>query len=152
MRKSKNDYYLDIALAVAERSTCLKKRYGAVIVKNDEIIATGYNGAPRDFNQCCDINHCERMHDTTNNYSNCIAVHAEQNAMLSAKRQDMINSTLYLAGYDDVGKQLTKPVPCPICARMICNAGIVRVVTVHNTYDISDVRIFAKGEYKYEIN
>lgn len=146
MRISKDKYYLNIALAVAERSTCLKKRYGAVIVKNDEIIATGYNGAPRGFAQCSDINYCGRMQDNTHNYSNCIAVHAEQNAMLSARRQDMINSTLYLAGYDKFGMQLVKPVPCPICARLIANAGIAKIVTICNTYDTTDIRVFAKHD------
>lgn len=130
-RVSKDDYYMNIAKEVSKRSTCLRRHYGAVIVNNDEIIATGYNGAPRGEENCCDRGSCPRMHmgHNTGDYSDCPAVHAEQNAMLSASRKDMIGSTLYLwcesmVDGDDVGI----PKPCPICMRMIKNSGIRHIV------------------------
>ena len=104
-RMSKNEYYLAIALAVSKRSTCLKRRYGAVIVNNDEIVSTGYNGNPRGEENCCDRGDCQRMNLPSNsgNYNDCFSVHAEQNAMISASRNEMLGSTIYLAGekYDD---------------------------------------------------
>lgn len=125
MRLSKDQYYLGIALAVAQRSTCLRKRYGAVIVKNDSIIATGYNGAPRGESNCCDIGTCSRANYTHGEgYLFCPAVHAEQNAIINASRENMIGSTLYLACIDN-----PKPKPCEICRRMIKNSGIIKVIT-----------------------
>lgn len=144
-RISKQKYYLGIALAVSKRSTCLKRHYGCVIVKNDEIIATGYNGSPRGESNCCDVGECMRMNVPHNSgdYSDCHSVHAEQNAMLSASRKDMIGATMYLAcedyvvGYEDetmetvvyqLWREIKNPTPCPICARMIKNSGINTVV------------------------
>lgn len=148
-RISKDNYYLGIAEAVLKRSTCLKRQYGAVIVKNDEIIATGYNGSPRGELNCCDIYNgkCPRIDVPHNvgNYSDCHSVHAEQNAIISASRRDMIGATLYLAGrehentYNLIVKNETvkqfqeythikDAAPCPICSRMIKNSGIIRVV------------------------
>lgn len=134
-RISKDRYYLDIAMKVAARSTCLKRQYGCVIVKNDEIIATGYNGAARGEPNCCEIySVCPRLHKDHNSgdYSDCAAVHAEQNAMISASRQEMIGATLYLAGTETRPDGSCDPIricePCPICRRMINNAGISRVV------------------------
>lgn len=139
-RISKDEYYLGIALAVCKRSTCLKRRYGCVIVKNDEIIATGHNGSPRGQVNCCDTDKCMRMNVPHNSgdYSDCHSVHAEQNAMLSADRQKMIGVTLYLAGEEMFLQGLSEEsltilevrnaTPCPICGRMIKNAGIIRVV------------------------
>lgn len=135
-RICKNDYYMKIAQAISLRSTCLKRHYGCVIVKNDEIIATGYNGAPRGDVNCCDIyEECPRKHIAHNsgNYANCNAVHAEQNALLSAGRNDTIGATLYLAGYEwsDELKdwvEIEKCEPCPICEKMIRNAGINKVI------------------------
>lgn len=131
-RISKDEYYSNIAFAVSKRSTCLKRRYGAVIVKNDEIIATGYNGSPRGEVNCCDLGRCKRMNVPHNsgNYGDCHAVHAEQNAMLSARRRDMLGATLYLAGEDENGR-IANAEPCPICERMIRNAGIARVVGLY---------------------
>ena len=135
MRPSKDEYYLNIALEVSKRSTCLKRHYGCVIVKNDEIIATGYNGAPKGFDNCCDIGECARMDKPHNSgdYSDCHSVHAEQNAMLSASRSEMIGATMYLAGGEKEDQvhwfqEIKDAAPCPICARMIMNAGITRVV------------------------
>lgn len=139
-RISKDEYYLGIALAVSKRSTCLKRRYGCVIVKNDEIIATGYNGSPRGETNCCDLGECKRMNVPHNSgdYSDCHSVHAEQNAMLSTDRQNMMGATLYLAGEErrwiklkqsfDDWVEVIDATPCPICSRMIRNAGIMKVV------------------------
>ena len=132
-RPSKDRYYLDIAAVVATRSTCLRRQYGAVIVKDDEIISTGYNGGIRGGDNCCDIGECwrEKMHIRHGEqYEKCIAVHAEQNAIISASRRDMIGATLYLAGFEN-GRRLpsSSVAPCDICRRMLRNAGIRLVVT-----------------------
>lgn len=136
-RISKDEYYLDIALSVSKRSTCLKRHYGCVIVKDDEIIATGYNGSPRGMINCCDKGHCPRMNKPHNSgdYSDCCSVHAEQNAMLSASRKEMIGATMYLTGEEFVSFdnrstwfEIDNSTPCPICARMIVNSGITQIV------------------------
>lgn len=139
-RISKDEYYLGIALAVSRRSTCLKRHYGCVIVKNDEIIATGYNGSPRGEENCCDLGKCKRLNVPHNSgdYSDCHSVHAEQNAMLSASRKEMIGATMYIAGEDmtesnwdnDDNTEIVDATPCPICERMIKNAGIISVKNV----------------------
>ena len=147
-RISKDEYYLQIAKTVSKRSTCLKRHYGAVIVNNDEIIATGYNGNPRGLQNCCDRGTCNRLDKPHNSgdYSDCFSVHAEQNAMLSAARKDMIGATLYLAGEQETGSEYCGGVifgswleeiksgvtPCPICQRMILNSGIKEVVVRDN--------------------
>ena len=111
------------------------RQIGNIIVKNDEIIATGYNGAPRGEENCCDKGYCWR--DANNiphgeQYEKCVAVHAEMNAIISAARKDMLGATLYLAGWED-GKLLDRAKPCEICKRLIKNAGIDRVI--NTTYD-----------------
>lgn len=135
-RISKDMYYLKIAKVVSERSTCLRRQYGAVLVKNDEIIATGYNGSPRNEPNCCDnFDICPRVHMPHNsgNYNDCHSVHAEQNALLSASRSETIGSILYLAGFeiDDNGNrvEIDNAEPCPICSRMLKNAGVARIVS-----------------------
>ncbi len=128
-RISKTDYYLNIAAAVALRSTCLRRQYGAVIVQNDEIISTGYNGSARGDKNCCDEGKCWRAENNIphgEQYEKCMAVHAEQNAIISASRKDMLGATLYLVGIED-GK-LIQAEPCEICRRMITNAGIANIV------------------------
>ena len=130
-RISKRDYYLSIAAEVAKRSTCLRRQYGAVIVKNDEIVATGYNGAPRGDDNCCDVGECWRERNNIphgEQYEKCVAVHAECNAIISASRQEMLGSTLYLAGFEGLGPPIDNPVPCMICTRLIKNAGIEKVI------------------------
>lgn len=134
-RISKDEYYLELAKCVSLRSTCLKRMYGAVIVKNDEVVATGYNGSARGEINCCDIHkECPRKNKPHNSgdYSDCPAVHAEQNALISVSRNNAIGSTLYLSGreIDKNGEpvDMTETHPCPICARMIKNAGITRIV------------------------
>ena len=135
MRIDRGSYYLNIAKAVAARSTCLHRQYGAVIVSGDEIIATGYNGSPRGELNCCDVGECycekhsspvdERAAKHGGQYGACVAVHAEQNAIISAARRDMRGATLYLACLDES----IDPAPCNYCDRMIKNAGIIKVVT-----------------------
>ena len=129
MRPCKREYYLGIAEAVSKRSTCLRRQYGAVIVRDDEIVATGYNGSPRGEDNCCDVGFCRRMRENVphgERYELCAAVHAEANAILSAARRDMIGATLYLWGGED-GRAI-RAEPCAMCARLIKNAGIAEVV------------------------
>lgn len=135
MRISKDEYYLKIAETIAIRSTCLRRKYGAVIVNNDQIIATGYNGSPRDELNCCDTGECYRVTHITpideraavhrGQYGTCVAVHAEQNAIISAARKELQGATLYLACLSEE----VDPAPCNFCDRMIKNAGIIKVVT-----------------------
>ena len=131
-RTSKENYYLDIADAVLERSTCLRRKYGAIIVRNDEIISTGYNGAPRGRKNCSDIGRCarEELHiPSGQRYELCRSVHAEANAIISASRRDMIGATLYLVGRDGVTNALlTDAMSCAMCKKMIIKSGIQKVV------------------------
>lgn len=132
-RIQKQEYYLSIAAAVAQRSTCLRRQYGAVIVKNDEIVATGYNGAPRGDENCCDVGECWRERNNIphgEQYEKCVAVHAECNAIISASRNEMLGSTLYLFGYEGLDQVNENPAPCLICTRMIKNAGIEKVINL----------------------
>ena len=131
-RTSKPNYYLDIADAVLERSTCLRRKYGAIIVRNDEIISTGYNGAPRGRRNCSDLGCCTResLHiPSGERYELCRSVHAEANAIISASRQDMIGATIYLVGRDArTNELLADAMSCSMCKRQIINAGIEQVV------------------------
>ena len=135
-RTSKQNYYLDIADAVLERSTCLRRKYGAIIVRNDEIISTGYNGAPRGRRNCSDLGTCTRETlriPSGERYELCRSVHAEANAIISASRNECIGGDLYLAGHDArTGEILHDATSCSMCRRMIINAGIRRVV-IRNT-------------------
>ena len=141
-RPDKDTYYLDIALSVSKRSTCLKRHYGCVIVKDDVIVATGYNGSPRGEVNCCDCGVCQRADAARySSYEQCPAVHAEQNALLSVDRAHSQGATLYLAceefdcyGYPDGSYEFKwsedkYPQPCNLCERMIRNAGITKIVT-----------------------
>lgn len=122
------DYYLDIAETVSKKSTCLKKQWGTVIVKNNEIIATGYNGAPRKVEDCTERGVCLRENcNRGTGYESCSAVHSEMNALLSAARKDLIDSTLYLVGTTNKG-YVENPDSCKLCKRLIKNAGIKEVV------------------------
>lgn len=130
MRSNKDEYYLGIARAVSKRSTCLRRNYGAVIVKDDEIISTGYNGSPRGKVNCCDMGTCYRERNDIphgEQYEKCKAVHAEMNAIISPSRKELIGATLYLYGEEN-GEEIVGASPCEICAGMIANAGIIRVV------------------------
>ena len=124
-RMGKEDYYLDIADAVLNRSTCMRRKYGAIIVRNDEILSTGYNGAPRGRRNCTDVGMC--MRETLG--IPCRSVHAEANAIISAARRDMLGGTLYLVGRDaKTHELLEETMPCSMCKRLIINAGITQVV------------------------
>lgn len=132
MRESKDEYYLKIAEAVLARSTCLRRKYGAVLVKDDEIISTGYNGSPRGAVNCCDAGRCARAEQAIphgERYEACATVHAEANAIISASRREMIGATLYLAGQEADGTPIAEIAPCVMCQRLIENAGISRIVT-----------------------
>ena len=143
-RISKDDYYLDIAIAVSKRSTCLKRHYGCVIVKDDIIIATGYNGSPRGEENCCDRGTCKRADAMRySNYESCDSVHAEQNALIATDYIKLSGATVYLACEEYKlnkeksaiwGEEIIEfcedinPVPCSICMRMLKNTGISRIV------------------------
>ena len=131
-RISKENYYLDIAQTVLGRATCLRRVYGAIIVKNDEIISTGYNGAPRGRANCVDMGYCSREAMRVprgERYELCRSVHAEANAIISASRRDMAGGTLYLVGRDArTGELLGDATSCAMCRRMVINAGLSRVV------------------------
>lgn len=130
-RRDKVNYYLDIAQTVTERATCLRRIWGAVIVKNDEIISTGYNGAPRGRKNCSDLGYCirEKLNiPRGERYELCRSVHAEQNAIISASRRDMIGATLYMVGKDvNNGEYVEKSMPCSMCKRAIINSGIEKI-------------------------
>ena len=131
-RVSKINYYLDIAQTVSERSTCLRRRFGAIIVKNDVIISTGYNGAPRGRKNCSDMGNCTREKlgiPRGERYELCRSVHAEANAIISASRENMLGSTLYMCCTDPAsGEIIGNTCSCMMCKRMIINAGISTVV------------------------
>lgn len=145
-RVSKRNYYLDIAETVLERATCLRRVYGAIIVKNDEIISTGYNGAPRGRRNCVDMGFCTREAlkvPRGERYELCRSVHAEANAIISAARRDTVGATLYLVGHDaQTGALLDDATSCPMCRRMIINAGINEVIVrrTKEEYDIVSVQ------------
>ncbi len=151
-RPSKYEYYLSIAEAVLARSTCLRRKYGAVIVKDDEIISTGYNGSPRGAKNCCDIGYCYREYRKIphgERYEDCRAVHAEANAIISASRREMIGSTLYLAGKEANGTPIDEIKPCLMCYRLIMNAGISAIVT--RNPDGTVTRKEVKHEEQYQL-
>lgn len=131
-RISKENYYLDIAETVLERATCLRRVYGAIIVNNDEIISSGYNGAPRGRKNCVDMGYCTRELAKVprgERYELCRSVHAEANAIISAARRDMVGGTLYLAGRDaQTGQLLGDATSCSMCRRQVINAGLEKVV------------------------
>lgn len=131
-RISKENYYLDIAETVLERATCLRRVYGAIIVKNDEIISTGYNGAPRGRANCVDMGYCTRelmKIPRGERYELCRSIHAEANAIISASRRDMVGGTIYLVGRDArTGELLGDATSCMMCRRMVINAGLDKVV------------------------
>ena len=145
-RISKENYYLDIAQTVLERATCLRRVYGAIIVKNDEIISTGYNGAPRGRANCVDMGYCSREAMRVprgERYELCRSVHAESNSIIYASRRDMVGGTIYLVGRDaQTGRLLADATSCPMCRRMVINAGLSRVVIrrTEKEFDVVDVQ------------
>ena len=146
-RVSKHNYYLDIAQTVAERSTCLRKMYGAIIVKNDSIISTGYNGAPRGRKNCSDLGIC--MRDKLNiprgeRYELCRSVHGEANAIIAAPRDQMLSATLYMVCVNAKDRTLESGTSsCMMCKRLVINAGISQVIirdtpTEFRVIDVND--------------
>ena len=130
-RISKIDAYLNCAENFAYRSTCIKRKYGAVIVKDDAVISTGYNGSPRGFENCCDLEECPRIERNMHQgegYGICRAIHAEANALLNCSREQTIGADLYLAGINPGDSSVHCAKPCPLCARMIIQAGIRNVI------------------------
>ncbi len=131
-RRDKVNYYLDLAETVSQRCTCLRRHYGAVIVKEDEVISTGYVGAPRGRKNCSDLGYClrEKMGvPRGERYELCRSVHAEANAIISASRRDMLGATLYLVGKEvATGAYIENAVCCSMCKRMVINAGIEKVI------------------------
>lgn len=131
-RRDKINYYLDLAEMVSQRSTCLRRHYGAVIVKVDQVISTGYSGAPRGRKNCCDLGFC--MREKLNvprgeRYELCRSVHAEMNAVINASREQMIGATMYLVGLEcSDGSYVKNSTSCALCKRMILNAGITHVI------------------------
>lgn len=151
-RRDKANYYLDLAEVVSQRGTCLRKRYGAVIVKNDEVISTGYVGAPRGRQNCSDIGVCirEKLNiPRGERYELCRSVHAEANAIISASRDKMIGSSLYLAGTEvATGEYVKNSNSCSMCKRMIINAGIEKVYIrdTKDSYRIIEVADWIKND------
>lgn len=143
-RPSKDEYYINIAKVINTRSTCLRSHFGAVLVKDDQIIATGYNGSPRGDDNCSDLNVCERTKlglKRGENYELCRAIHAEDNAITSAGRQGALGATMYLAGWSVTRNCKCSPQPCLMCARKIRNAGIKRVVGLFEDGTIADIDV-----------
>ena len=152
MRRDKINYYLDLADVVSQRCTCLRRRYGAVIVKNDEVISTGYAGAPRGRENCSDLGYCRREElkiPRGQRYELCRSVHAEANAIISASRDKMLGSTLYLCGREcSTGEFIRDSSSCSMCKRMIINAGIERVVIrdTENEYRVVEVEDWIRND------
>ena len=130
-RRDKINYYLDLAEMVSQRSTCLRRRYGAVIVNNDEVVSTGYNGAPRGRKNCTEVGWCIReklKSPRGERYEICRSVHAEANAIISAARDRMLGASLYLTGVDaQTGEYVANSSSCSMCKRQVINAGITKV-------------------------
>ena len=144
-RRDKVNYYLDLADVVSKRGTCLRRHYGAVIVKNDEVISTGYVGAPRGRKNCSDLGRCIRQEmeiPRGERYELCRSVHAEANAIISAEREKMIGSTLYLSGREvATGQYVKNSNSCSMCKKMIINAVIEKVVIRDTEEDYREIRV-----------
>lgn len=151
-RRDKINYYLDLAEMVSQRSTCLRRHFGAVIVQNDEVISTGYNGAPRGRKNCTDLNYCVRQQLNVprgERYELCRSVHAEANAIISASRKEMLGSTLYLVGKEcDSGEYVASASSCPMCKRQVINAGIMHVIIrdTKDEYRITNVQKWIEND------
>ena len=157
-RKTKTDYYLDMADVASSRGTCIRRNYGAVIVKDDRIISTGYTGAPRGCKNCSDIGKCRRQElniPSGQRYELCRSVHAEQNAIIQANGQDCIGATIYIVGHDANTGELVDGYPCMLCKRMIINSGIkevvIRLANGETRLIRTDVLINEENESLYEL-
>ena len=142
-RTDKHNYYLDIAQTVSERGTCLRRNYGAIIVKNDQIVSTGYTGAPRGRKNCIDVNFCTREArniPSGERYELCRSGHAEANCIIAASRDAMIGGTLYLVGVDfKTGELVENATSCAMCRRQIINAGIDKVIVRNTPTEFTEV-------------
>lgn len=147
-RRDKINYYLDLAEVVSQRGTCLRRHYGAVVVKNDEVISTGYTGAPRGRKNCSDIGTCVRQKlniPRGERYELCRSVHAEVNAIISAAREELIGGTIYLVGKEvSTGDYIKNSNSCSMCKRIIINAGIKQVI-IRDTKD--DYRVINVSQW-----
>ncbi|MBQ7412379.1 MAG: cytidine deaminase [Clostridia bacterium] len=144
-RVSKINYYLDIAQTVSQRSTCLRRRFGAIIVKNDVIVSTGYNGAPRGRKNCSDLGTCMRDKlgiPRGERYELCRSIHAEANAIIAASRDQMLDSTLYLCCTDpNTGEIIGGMNCCMMCKRQVINAGISKVIIRNNKFEYTEINV-----------
>ncbi len=155
-RIDKINYYLDIAEASLTRSTCIRRCFGAIIVKNDEIISTGYNGAPRGRKNCIDLGYCMREKlkiPRGERYELCRSVHAEENAIISASRRDMIGSNMFLVGknFKD-GTYVENAMPCSMCKKIIINSGIEKIYIRNDekNYTVVDTKEFIDNDESLE--
>lgn len=155
-RRDKVNYYLDLAKMVSQRSTCLRRHYGAVIVKNDEVISTGYVGAPRGRQNCTDLGECIRVKmeiPRGERYELCRSVHAEANAIISASRDKMLGSALYLTGVEaETGEYVKNSCCCSMCKRLVINAGIetVYIRDTENEYRVIPVKKWIEEDESVE--
>ncbi len=144
-RIDKNNYYLDICETILERGTCLRRNFAAIIVKHDEIMSTGYTGAPRGRKNCCDLGYCKREQlniPRGTRYELCRSVHAEQNAIISSRRQDMIGSIMYLVGKEQkTGEYVNNTSSCSLCKRFIINSGIEKVIIRDTKNDYREIYV-----------
>lgn len=151
-RRDKVNYYLDLAQTVSQRCTCLRHHYGAVIVKDDEVVSTGYVGAPRGRANCSDLGYCLRQRleiPRGERYELCRSVHAEANAIISASRKEMIGADLYLVGTEvSDGSYIKNAVCCSMCKRLVINAGIARVIVRddRDKYRVIEVRDWVEDD------
>jgi dCMP deaminase len=147
-RPSWDEYFIEIAKVVSSRSTCIRRRYGAVIVKDHVIVSTGYNGAPRGSINCIDTQKCKRQElniPSGERYELCEAVHAEQNAIVNGSPERMKDATIYIAGFEEDGT-FAEGKPCLLCKRMIQNAQISQVVYLRKDGSIVHVEDLRKLE------
>lgn len=136
-RVYRNEYYLNIAHAVSQRSTCIRRKYGAIIVKDDRIISTGYNGAPTGCSHCSDIGTCWRQDNNIpsgQQYEKCRSVHAEANAIIHATYNDMQGATIYISGWDWETNGIAVAYPCLMCRRLLMNSDICKVIANHPSH------------------
>lgn len=146
-RRDKINYYLDIAETVSERCTCLRRHYGAIIVKDDQIISTGYAGAPRGRENCTDLGYCIREKNQIprgERYEMCRSVHAEANAIIHAARADMLDAALYLVGKELDGTYVKDANACAMCKRFIINSGITNVIIRDDKDEFRVIRVYAQ--------
>lgn len=155
-RRDKDNYYLDIAETVLSRSTCMRRSFGAIIVKDDRIVSTGYVGAPRGRANCTDLKVCRRTEMNVprgERYELCRSVHAESNAIIHADYSQTLGSTLYLVGKEkSTGEYVENAAPCAMCKRMIINAGIDKVLVRDDkdnfrTYDVVESWVDEEDDY-----